>query len=315
MVLSQYKFNRKMPPSTNKADMSVVVIARNERAYLRQTLENLRDTLPSNTEVLVVDDGSTDGSTRFLNGRHAPAKLLRSSRLGVAGARNFGAKNTRGNVLIFCDAHIWLYDNWWQPLLKRIEDPTVGGAAPAIIDVEDRQSRGFGLYLQDDALNAAWVDETKGRPTRAPILPGCCVAIRRNVFEKVGGFDDGMICSGGVDNEFFLRLWLLGYQQWIEPSVEVLHLFRQQEQPYPIESATILHNRLRLAMIHFAPTRFKQVVDALQEYEGFSAALALTVDSDAAVRRTRWSGRRVHDDAWFFRRFRRITSKPVARKR
>ena len=234
MVLSHYKFTRKMPPSLNKVDMSVVVIARNERAYLRQTLENLRDTLPSNTELLVVDDGSTDGSTRFLNSRHAPAKLLQSAGLGVAGARNFGAKNTKGKVLIFCDAHIWLYENWWQPLLKRIADPSVGGAAPAIIDVEYRERRGFGLYLKDDDLNAAWVENTNGRPARVPILPGCCVAIRRDVFEKVGGFDDGMICSGGVDNEFCLRLWLLGYEQWIEPSVEVLHQFREHAQPCPI---------------------------------------------------------------------------------
>ncbi len=311
MILSKIISSRIKPPTASTTNLSVVIIARNERAHLRRTLENLRDTLPADAEVLVVDDGSTDGSTRFLNTKKAAARLLHSAKLGVAGARNFGAANTSGNVLIFCDAHIWLYDDWWRPLVARLEDPSVGGAAPAIIDVRDRKCYGYGLFLTGDELVADWLEETK-HPSRVPILPGCCLAMRRDVFEQVGGFDSGMICSGGVDNELCLRLWLLGYEQWIEPTVEVLHLFRR-EQPYPIESATILHNRLRLAMIHFSPRRFQNVVDALRQYEDFAEALALTVDSDAAVQRAQWAARRVHDDAWFFLRFARITSQRVTR--
>ena len=213
-----------MPPAVRASNLSVVMIARNERAHLRRTLENLLDTVPPRSEVLVVDDGSTDGSTRFLHSKRPPARLLEAKNLGVAGARNFGAAHATGNTLIFCDAHIWLQPGWWEPLVERIADPRVGGAAPTIIDAKDRDRQGFGLYLPDDSLAAEWLDFPGKRPRRAPILPGCCLAMRRDVFDAVGGFDDGMICSGGVDNELCLRLWLLGYEQWIEPSVEVLHL-------------------------------------------------------------------------------------------
>jgi len=46
--------------------ISVVVISRNEGRHLKQTFENLEDTLPDDAEILVVDDGSTDGSADFL---------------------------------------------------------------------------------------------------------------------------------------------------------------------------------------------------------------------------------------------------------
>jgi GT2 family glycosyltransferase len=289
----------------------IVVVARNERAHLRRTLENLRDTLPHGSDILVVDDGSTDGGTRFLYARQSLARVVKGGRLGVAGARNLGARRVKGSVLIFCDAHLWLECGWWEPLVARLHKPLVGGAAPVIVDVDEQARRGAGLYLAGPDLRAEWYRKQDSLPRRVPILPGACLAIRRRTLAACGGFDTGMICSGGVDNEFCLRLWLLGYEQWIEPRIEVAHLFRR-EQPYPIRSATILHNRLRLAMIHFSQERIDRVTAALQAYDGFPAALRLASRGNHALCRARWIARRVYDDDWFFRRFKKMEHLQIA---
>src|SRR5882724_12371168 len=73
--------------------LSIVVIARDEGAELRRTVENLRDTLPEGSEIVVVDDGSRDGCARFLNGRRNGIRLVRTAGLGVARARNLGSKH------------------------------------------------------------------------------------------------------------------------------------------------------------------------------------------------------------------------------
>jgi GT2 family glycosyltransferase len=303
-----------MTSSRNANLPGVVVVARNERAHLRRTLENLRDTLPPASDLLVVDDGSTDGGTRFLYGRQSVARVLKGKNLGVAGARNLGARHVKGNAIIFCDAHIWLERGWWEPLVARLDKPGVGGAAPVIVDVAEQGRRGAGLYLAGPELQAEWYKKKDARPRRVPILPGACLAIRRKTLAASGGFDTGMICSGGVDNEFCLRLWLLGYELWIEPRIEVRHLFRNK-QPYPIRSATILHNRVRLAMIHFSQQRIDRVIAALRMYEGLSAALRLAANGNSAECRARWMARRVHDDAWFFRRFDRMNAFADSQKR
>jgi hypothetical protein len=111
-----------------------------------------------------------------------------------------------------------------------------------------------------------------------------------------------MIRSQGIDNEFCLRLWLLGHECWIDPEVEVVHLFRDRH-PYLLQWEAVIHNRLRLALTHLDRRRIAMVVEALSECSGFAAAVALAADSDVLNRRAEMARRRRVDLDWFFRRF------------
>src|SRR5687768_17006528 len=104
-----------MPPS-----ISVVVVSRNEGEHLRRTIENLEDTLPDSGNVIVVDDGSTDGSADYLARRRGRVRLVRSEALGVTRARNLGARKTRGQIIVFADAHLHLLPHWWKPLADQL---------------------------------------------------------------------------------------------------------------------------------------------------------------------------------------------------
>ena len=97
-----------MSARINSSRISVVVIALNEGSNLRRTVENLQSTLNGNSEILVVDDGSDDGCADYLAAGDASVRLVRSDHLGVAAARNFGAAQTSGDIIVFADAHITL---------------------------------------------------------------------------------------------------------------------------------------------------------------------------------------------------------------
>ena len=290
--------------------LSVVVVSLNEGASLRNTIENLQATLPPESEIVIVDDGSDDGSADFAamsggSGRRRSAAavlLFRTSNLGVARARNFGARLTTGSTIIFVDAHMELPNGWWSPVLDAVNDADVGAAAPGIAVAGDLHIRGFGLRFEAADLEIEWLDQHDTEPYDVPILPGCCLAMRRDVFEATGGFDDGMIRSGGVDNELAVRLWLLGYALRIVPQVTVIHAFRERH-PYPISWRTVLHNKLRLAQIHFGAARLAEVTDALRDQSEFFEGLALITGSDIELRRRELTARRVHDDEWYFGRF------------
>src|SRR6266571_1623863 len=205
--------------------ISAVVISLEEGDELRHTIEQLRETLPASSECIVVDDGSKDGSADFLELPGAPARLIRAAGLGVAGARNRGAAEARGDILLFIDAHMKLLAGWWEPLIALLDKPLAAAAAPSVCDIRQSHRKGFGLRMTGPELTSEWLSRQGTSPYLVPVLPGCCLAIRREVFHNNGGFDPGMRRSQGIDNEFCLRLWLLGYECWLAPEVEVVHLF------------------------------------------------------------------------------------------
>lgn len=283
--------------------LSVVLISHNEGLNLRRTVENLRDTLPSESEVLVVDDRSSDGSADFLSPATGSVRLVRPKRrLGVAAARNYGARRTDGDMIVFCDAHLSFPSGWYRPLLSLLEDPLIGAVSPGISDRGARHRKGFGLRPSGPELDFEWLRCKGNDPYPVPLLPGACMAIRRNVFRAAAGFDSKLIRYGVEDCELGLRLWLLGYELWLAPVVDIEHEFHDRI-PYEVDWRTVLHNRLRMAFLHFSSPRFGRVVDALSEYPDFAAALDLLTRSDAALQRSELESRRKHDDDWFFQRF------------
>lgn len=281
--------------------ISVVVISRNEGRELKRTVENFDDTLPPSGEIIVIDDGSTDGSADHLVQRRGRIRLHRVHKHGVARARNFGAGQARGNVIVYADAHLRLQPDWWRPMVDLLQNPKVGGVAPAIADYRGGWI-GYGLTFRDAKLEVRWLRRKPRGAVLAPIIPGCCFATRREVIEATGGWDDRQLQRGNIDNEGSLRFWMLGYDLMITPDTVVSHKFRKRS-PYHVGWPEFLFNRLRLAFVHFNPQRLGKVVAALRSYPCFGEALALLAASDIAERRRAVDARRVRDDDCYFRRF------------
>src|SRR3954447_13742813 len=108
-----------MPGSTS---ISVVVISRNEGRELQRTVENFDDTLPSGAEIIVIDDGSTDRSADRVTRRRGRVRVQRVANHGVARARNLGARQARGGVIVYADAHLRLPRDWWRPMIEVLRD-------------------------------------------------------------------------------------------------------------------------------------------------------------------------------------------------
>jgi GT2 family glycosyltransferase len=288
--------------ATRSPSLSVVVIARNEGELLRRTVEQFEATLPQGSEILVVDDGSSDGSTEFLDAGTLRARLIRVTGYGVAKARNCGARHAVNDLVVWADAHVTAPAGWWESMADLLGDPGVGAVGPVIRDVSLTEHRGFGQRIGAADLSLEWLVRQDDRPYAVPVLPGGFWAMRRETFFQTGGFDEGMNCWGSEDCELSLRLWLLGYELLVVPEIEVGHLFRATH-PYRVEWTWVLANRLRTAFVHFAEDRIERVTAALEDHEDFVPALRLTLASDFARRRADFASRRTRDDAWYFDRF------------
>lgn len=281
--------------------VSVVIISLNEGEALRQTVENMQATLPPGSDIIVVDDGSTDGSTDFLQ-REAVTLLRPAERLGVAGARNFGARHAQGDILVFSDAHVIAPPGWREALMALLDRPGVGAASPAIGMTQPARAMGYGQRWSDASLGVEWLGRQGSEPYAVPLLCGCFLAMRRDLFAAIDGFDSGMVLWGAEDSELSIRLWTLGHECWVVPEVEVLHAFRAKF-PYEVKWGPVLHNRLRLASVHFGPQRLAAVLQRLKQYDEFAEAGARLLGGDLGARCARMRAGRRFDDDWFFARF------------
>jgi glycosyltransferase involved in cell wall biosynthesis len=292
--------------SASQTSISIIVVSLNEGKQLRRTVDNLQSVLPPGGELIVVDDGSTDGSTGFLRKKSSAyrgVRLVRSGKAGLSKARNYGARQAMGEIVVFADAHIQVSPvEWWRPVEKLLANPKIGAVGPAVSAMGEPECVGYGQVLAGPDLLIEWNEHHQDVPHPVCLLGGCFLAMRAKLFRELGGFDEGMIRWGSEDAELCIRLWLMGYQVWVAPSVDVAHLFREKF-PYEVDWTQVIHNKLRTAFVHFDRTRMERVVDALRDSEGFAEALALLVESDFAARRAQLMAARKHDDDWLFARF------------
>ncbi|HSB71323.1 MAG TPA: glycosyltransferase [Candidatus Methylomirabilis sp.] len=288
-------------------EVSVVIPSHNEGENLVDTVDCvLANSSTSALEVLVVDDGSTDGSGERVSMRFATdrrVRVVRTSELGVAGARNLGARQSTGHLLVFLDGHCYTPPGWLPTLTEPLADPAVGMIGPAFTSLEHGNgARGLGVTWRGPSLEIEWLPQQQEAPYPVPLLPGGCQAMRRADFEALGRYDGGMTRWGSEDVELSLRVWLMGYQVLVQPAVLIYHLFRQRH-PYPVDGGKVLYNRLRMALLHLSEERVARVIDSMKDWPEFAQSLIWLLGSDVVERRRYYQAHRPRDDEWFCRRF------------
>ncbi len=280
----------------------MVIASRNEGENLRNTVDRFLQTLPERTEIVVVDDCSTDGSAEFLKQGYHGVTLVRPRRQrGAAAARNAGVGRTRGEVVVFADAHVEPPADWLDRLTDALQDESAGLVAPGISSITDPAQVGYG-HIWVDGMQWRWQPRRSDQPYAVPFVGAGFIAMRRDVFRHVGGFDHGLLIWGSIGDELCIRLWLLGYECHVVPAVVVPHLFRIRH-PYDVNWREVVHNQLRLAVLHFAPDRVSRLIQYLAGRTGFSWAMEHLVAGDAWRLREHYRSIRIRDDDWFFDEF------------
>lgn len=185
------------------ASVSVVVPVLNGGTDLARQLDALLAQRWSGTfEVVVADDGSTDGSREVVLARAQRDPRLRLvepyGARGVSAARNRGTRATSGEAVCYADADDVVAEGWLAALAASLASHEVAAGR-----------------LDYDLLNPSWAADVRGRPLSRrlrvgrhdeawPWAFGCNMAVRREAFDAVGGFDERLV-GGGDDNDFSWR--------------------------------------------------------------------------------------------------------------
>jgi glycosyltransferase involved in cell wall biosynthesis len=238
--------------------VSVVLCVRNGEPTLGEQMAALAaQDFAGEWELLVVDNGSTDGTPAVIEHGAArlPARVLSESRIGLNFARNRAIGVARAEKVVLCDADDKVTPEWLRTMVDALDRfDLVGGALeverlnPPSVRTSDPQSDGLPESMH------------------RPYAVGANFGLRKRVWAAIGGFD-GAFAGGCDETDFCLRAQDAGFTIGFEPSA-------------------VVHYRLRAQLIgtarqHYGYGRGEERMNAKRRRLG-------CVDADDAATRWRW---------------------------
>jgi glycosyltransferase involved in cell wall biosynthesis len=197
--------------------ISVVIPAYNGGAQLAECLDAVARLTTPPSEIIVVDDGSTDGSIQKAAERGIRV-LGTSGRQGPAAARNIGAQAATGDIIFFLDADVCVHEDATERVAAALADPAIDAVIGSYDD--DPSSRDF--LSQYKNLMHCFVHQN-ARSEASTFWSGCG-AIRRDVFLAMSGFDASYKRPAIEDIELGYRLRHAGRRILLDRDLRVKHL-------------------------------------------------------------------------------------------
>lgn len=181
------------PCSDRQPLLSVVVNTYNRLELLPRALDSVLSQDRSGVEIVVADDGSTEPVEQLLSERFAGVHYVRQDNAGLSASRNLGARHSNGRFVLFLDDDDELLPGAIESFLHLLAKDGIGIASGG---AEVMAPGGARQHVRPRPLGPAMGDVV------ATFLPGS-FAIRRDVFDDIGGFDEELQCSH--QTELFMR--------------------------------------------------------------------------------------------------------------
>jgi len=208
--------------TTPTASISVIVPVFNGERFLEEGLRSALDQSLPPSEVIVVDDGSTDASAEIAESFGDPVRCTRQENAGVAAARNRGLSVATGEFIAFQD-----HDDLWPP--EKLEVQVAALRANPEVGIVSGRMRVIGGALP----GRPWLAEGRREPPAGAHLTAAL--IRRSVFDRIG-FLDETVGHAADDVEFFVRARDLGVRQLTLDAVTLLYRWHGDNTSTDIDS-------------------------------------------------------------------------------
>ena len=213
--------------------VSVVVLNFNGKVLLGRCLTSIFNSDCKSLEIIVVDNGSVDGSIEFTKkefGNDPRLKIiLNESNLGVAEGHNVGIRHSRGKYIAFLDNDTQISSKWFNELVKALEsDPTIGAVQSKIMLMDKKNTfdstGGFIDYYGISCERGNCIQDIGQYENISEIFHSKCSAmiIRRKVLDEIGFFDSRYFTHYD-DTDLCWRVRLRGYRVLYIPTTFAYH--------------------------------------------------------------------------------------------
>ncbi len=211
---------------------SIVILTYNGLEHTKRCLASIKKCTPEEHELIIVDNASTDGTIEFLRGyTEQNASVIANKRnRGFAGGMNQGIGMAHGGVVVLLNNDIVVTEGW----LARLHEPfrqfsKCGLVGPMSNFVSGEQLVKDVPYATGDTeglhrFAEQWARAHKGQTVPTMRLVGFCLAIHREVIDKIGGFDEQFFPGNYEDDDYCLRAIIAGFEARIARDAFIHHV-------------------------------------------------------------------------------------------
>ncbi len=247
--------------TASSPSVSVIVLNFNGRHLLAECLDALLQQTFGDREIIVVDNGSSDGSAAFVDERYGKSvRLIRSSEnLGFAGGNNLGMNEAKGRYVALINNDAVADPHWLEELLRTAEDSdrAVGMWTSKVLFYDDRSRIDTaGHLIYPDGLNRGRgkneLDAGQYDRIEEVFFPsGCAALFRKDLLDTVGGFDQDFFAYGD-DADLGIKARLAGWTCLFVPGSVVFHKSSATAGTYsPMKAYLVERNRVWVLVKYF----------------------------------------------------------------
>lgn len=240
--------------------VSVVIASWNGKHLLSECLNSLAAQRFRDFEVIVVDNGSVDGSVGYVGEQYPDVRVvgLREN-LGFAGGNNAGIRIARGNYIALLNNDATVDPAWLSDLMTAAEASAsaVGMWACKIVSYSDHEvidNVGLLLYPDGMARGKGRLEKDYGQydvPTEAFFPSGCAGLFRREMLDEIGLFDEAFFAYAD-DVDLGLRARLAGWGCVYVPSAKAFHKYSSSSSAYsPLKAFLVERNRIWVLLKYY----------------------------------------------------------------
>ncbi|MGD9288609.1 MAG: glycosyltransferase [Desulfobacterales bacterium] len=222
---------------------SIIILTHNQLEYTKRCIKSIFYHTKENFELIVVDNGSTDGTVDYLEsavnvqnhkirGEKSKVRIniiKNKENLGFAAGNNQGILTARGDYILLLNNDIVVTPGWLDRLIRCAEQDSAVGIVGPLSNYVSGQQLVKGVSYDTKTLTG--LDEfakdlaaaNSGRKQRLIRVVGFCMLVKRAVIEKIGGMDSAYGLGNFEDDDFSLRAALAGFESWMVQDCFVHH--------------------------------------------------------------------------------------------
>lgn len=241
---------------------SVIVLAWNGIEHLRECLDAASAQELAEYELIVVDNGSTDGSADFVEAHYPAVRVIRlPHNLGFAAGNNIGLRAATGDVMVLLNQDTIVTPQWLGELVRVIEThPDCGIVGGKALYPDGRiQHAGGYVDLRGEAAHYGYQQIDRGQYDEmcdVDYVTGATLAISRPALDAIGGLDEGFQVAYYEDVDWCYAARERGFRVLYVPSAVLVHKEASVAASLDHEGMLFFHrNRIRFVLKHWSTQR------------------------------------------------------------
>ena len=216
------------PMPSEKPGVSILIPAYNQLTYTLNCLKSIAENTDGDYEVVVIDDASTDETARVLSKVKNLHLIVNEQNMGFIESCNRGARASKGKHILFLNNDTMVAKGWLPPLLELIRRKDVGAVGSMLVYPDGTLQEAGSIVWNDGSARNYGRGDDPDKPEynyvrEVDYCPGASFLVKRDLFEKVGGFDERYKPAYKEIVDLCFSIRSLGYKVMYQPMSVVVH--------------------------------------------------------------------------------------------